>query len=258
MDEHSHNDTVFTSKVLPDSSIDVITSECAKSMSATELIQRISNKPLELQTVPEIVKISPEKCELEGTKKEIEIKVTIADVHLLQQFLEKEGKFMSATQEQDEYFSPADPGRDFLNNKPIREWLRLRNAGERQSIDYKNWRYDADGRSNYCDEFKARVDDQALIHSELLANGFRTIVIVEKTRKTWHCEQYLISIDEVKNLGNFIEIEYDGDDPEVDPAQEANNMIALLERIGCTQIERNYVGYPFMVLFPERAQQEKK
>ena len=55
---------------------------------------------------------------------------------------------------------------------------------------------------------------------------------------------------------NNIEIEYIGKDNKVDPKKITEEMIEFLKKIDCGKITRNYVGYPFLLLFPEEVKYE--
>lgn len=55
---------------------------------------------------------------------EIEIKVRVSEVARLQAFLEKEATFIGKEYQKDEYFTPSH--RNFVNSRPVAEWLRLR------------------------------------------------------------------------------------------------------------------------------------
>ena len=87
---------------------------------------------------------------------EIEIQVNVENSKPLIEFLEKDGVFQSEKRQIDEYFSPAL--KDFLTTRPVAEWLRLRDADGKYSINYKNWHFDKNGKSHYCDEFETKLE----------------------------------------------------------------------------------------------------
>lgn len=184
---------------------------------------------------------------------EIEIQVRISDSKLLLDFLSANAKFRGEKFQKDEYFSPAH--RNFLDKKPIKEWLRLRESKE-NSLNYKNWHYDKVGKSHYCDEHESTIGDIEQTRKIFEVLDIKPIVIVKKTRKVWDYKDYEISIDSVKNLGDFVEIEYKGKDENVKPEIITGEMIKFLKDIGIKKIEQNFVGYPFLLLFPEDNQFE--
>lgn len=185
---------------------------------------------------------------------EIEIQVNVENPKPLIEFLKTNGKFQSEKHQLDEYFSPAH--RDFLNTRPVAEWLRLRDADGKYSINYKNWHFDENGKSHYCDEFETKIEGIEQAGKILSALNFKPIVAVDKFRKIWTFGDYEIAIDSVKNLGDFVEIEYIGKDEKADPKKITEEMINFLKKTDCGKITRNYVGYPFLLLFPEEVKYE--
>ena len=185
---------------------------------------------------------------------EIEIQVNVEKIKPLLKFLEKNAEFKSEKRQIDEYFTP--PHRDFLAVRPAAEWLRLRNADSKYSITYKNWHYDKDGKSHYCDEYETELKNLEPIKKIFKTLNFKTLTTVDKVRRTWNYKDYEISYDSVKNLGDFVEIEYIGNDKNPDPAKITDQMIKFLKTTGCGKIKRNYNGYPFLLLFPNQAKYE--
>ncbi len=184
---------------------------------------------------------------------EIEIQVKVEHVEPLLKFLQREARFGSEKRQRDEYFSPRDD--DFLNVRPIAEWLRLREAGGKHTINYKNWHFEKDSKSHFCDEYETTVEDVGQMKNILQVLHFRAITVVDKVRKTWVWKNWEIAVDAVKNLGDFVEIEYKGD-AGVDPKKETKAMILFLKKLGCGKIKINYLGYPFLLLFPQEAKYE--
>ncbi len=185
---------------------------------------------------------------------EIEIQVKIEKSQPLLNFLEKNAEFKTQKHQIDEYFTPVH--HDFTNVRPVKEWLRLRNAEGNYSINYKNWHFDDQGKSHYCDEYETKIEDLDKLKKILIALNFKSLTIVNKTRRTWLYKNYEIAIDSVKNLGDFVEIEYMGEEENFEPKKITEEMISFLKKIDCGKIERNYLGYPFLLLFPNEAKWE--
>ncbi|MBZ9569403.1 class IV adenylate cyclase [Patescibacteria group bacterium] len=187
---------------------------------------------------------------------EIEIQVNIENSKPLIEFLKKNAEFKSEKHQVDEYFSPAH--RNFIAVRPVNEWLRLRDSGGKYFINYKNWYFDKDGRSYHCDEYETEIENLIQLKKILEALNFQSLVKVDKIRKVWVYKNYEISIDSVKELGDFVEIEYIGKNKKVNPKKVTEEMINFLKNIGCGKIKRNYVGYPFQLLFPEEVKYEEQ
>ncbi len=186
---------------------------------------------------------------------EIEIQVNIENSKPLIEFLGKKGQFKAEKRQMDEYFSPAH--RNFIEIRPIKEWLRLRDSNGKYSVNYKNWHFDENGKSHYCDEYEAKIEDLAQVKKILDALNFKSLVKVDKVRKTWEYKDYEIDLDSIKGLGDFVEIEYIGKDERVNPEKITAEMMNFLKDLGCGRIKRNYVGYPFQLLFPDEVKFEE-
>ena len=65
---------------------------------------------------------------------EIEIQVNVENPKPLIESLKTNGNFQAEKHQLDEYFSPAH--KDFLATRPVAEWLRLRDADGKYSINY--------------------------------------------------------------------------------------------------------------------------
>lgn len=177
---------------------------------------------------------------------EIEIQAKIEKSEKLLAFLEKEAKFISEKKQIDEYFVPAH--RNFLDTRSVTEWLRLRNEGK-FTLNYKKWHYE-NGIGQYADEFESTIDDTDSVRKILLAVDCKSVVVVDKTRKKFMYKEYEIAFDTVKGLGDFVEVEYKGDNHSEHKKITAE-MIEFLKQNDCGKIELNNSGYPYMMLFPE-------
>ena len=80
--------------------------------------------------------------------------------------------------------------------------------------------------------------------------NFKKIAVVDKVRKVWTHGDYEIAVDAVKDLGDFVEVEL-LTDKEVDAPKIIAEMIDFLKKAGCGKLEKNSVGYPFMLLFKD-------
>jgi adenylate cyclase class 2 len=185
---------------------------------------------------------------------EIEIKVKVENSEPLLEFLEKSAEFQAEKHQIDEYFSPAH--RDFLKLRPTAEWLRLRNTDGSYSITYKNYHFDKEGRSRYCDEYESKIEDLDRVKKIFDVLNFKSLVIVDKIRKVWIYKDYEIAIDTVKGLGGFIEIEYFKESEKVNPEKITKEMMGFLKGLKVGKIEREHAGYPFMLLFKNEVKYE--
>jgi len=190
-----------------------------------------------------------------NNSKEIEIHVQIENSKQLKTFLQKKAKYLGEYHQIDTYYSPSH--RNFTKIRPIKEWLRLRDSSGKYYITYKNWHYDKAGRSHYCDEYESSIQDIKQLKRIFSALDIKPIVTVNKVRKVWGYEVYEISLDEIKNLGDFVEIEYKDKKSSKKPAEITQEMVRFLKKFNVGDISRNYLGYPFQILFPKEMEYEK-
>lgn len=183
---------------------------------------------------------------------EIEIQVRISETAKLQSFLKDKAVFVGESYQKDQYFTPAH--RDFVSVKPVAEWLRLRES-DTNAVTYKKWHFGANGKSQYCDEYETPVENIAQMRKIFAVLNIEPIITVEKTRKVWRYKKYEIALDRVTGLGDFVEVEYKASTT-ADPTQITSDMVEFLKQIGCGTIERNYKGYPFMLLYPQEVEFE--
>ncbi len=194
-----------------------------------------------------------ERGTLNKDSKEIEIKVRIEHPEVLEAFLKKNAKPAGDYRQIDEYFTPAH--RDFLAREPIKEWLRLRSEPGRYTVNYKNFYYNKEGKTTEADEFETQVSDVDIMRRIFRALDLKPIVIVDKTRHSWLYGDYEISIDHVSGIGTFIEIESKRTGK--DSKKITAGMMAFLRGMKVGKIERDYQGYAFLKLFPERSKFSK-
>lgn len=179
---------------------------------------------------------------------EIELQFKVENVQPLRELLERDAVFQYENSQVDEYFTPSD--RDFAAVRPVDEWLRLRSSGEKQTINYKLWHRQADGKSYHCDEYETNVGDLSKMRKVFEALRFRPMVTVHKVRKVWMYKDYEISLDTVRGLGDFVEVEYKGRRGDVDPKQINDEMLSFVKSVGCGKLQISYQGYPFLLMFP--------
>lgn len=141
----------------------------------------------------------------------------------------------------DMYFTPFHV--NFLEEKPITEWFRVRKTETGAELCYKNWGKE---KGTCCLEHEVVVSDCETILAILSKLGFREIIKVDKKRRTWRKNDLSISIDSVDRLGMFIEIEIVTSSS--DSAEALRILEAQLESLGAEVGERNYTGYPFMLI----------
>ncbi len=107
----------------------------------------------------------------------------------------------------DTYFYP--PHKDFLVSEEGRENLRVRKSKNKNELTYKRVIYNK-GQYSHSIEKSVEISDPEKIIEILKLLGFRIHFIVSKKRETFKEKKFKITIDDVKNLGIFVEIEWIG------------------------------------------------
>lgn len=185
---------------------------------------------------------------------EIEIQVQVENSKPLRAFLETKAEATGASRQIDQYFTPVH--RNFIAVKPVAEWLRVRDAEGRYSLNYKNWHYTENGKSTHCDEYETKVENLEQLQLILKALNLKPLVTVDKQRATYRYKEYEIALDHVEGLGDFVEVEYKGTNNE-NPTEITDQMVTFLKDLGVGKMYRNYVGYPFQLLFPDNVRLEE-
>ncbi len=153
--------------------------------------------------------------------------------------LEKQGDF-----QKDTYYNPAH--RNFLGNKPVSEWLRLRESKKGFTLNYKKWHNEDGNKTVFCDEFETKIENIEAFKKLFESLNFKELIVVEKNRTVWDYKNTEIAIDEVKELGNFIEIEANADFNSIEEAKQ--HLYFILKEIRAEVGEQDFEGYPFLLL----------
>jgi len=63
--------------------------------------------------------------------------------------------------------------------------------------------------------------------------NFPLLGTIDKKRETFKFEDFSITIDEVKDIDNFVEVEVDGEESEIE--QKKQECVEMLEKIGISR-----------------------
>ncbi|WP_254506736.1 class IV adenylate cyclase [Anatilimnocola floriformis] len=177
---------------------------------------------------------------------EVELKFHLTDAAALQRELAAFDIAWHAPEEQvDCYFN--HPARDFVQTD---EALRLRQMGSDNVITYKGPKLDAATKTRREIELPIAAGKDGLAHfGELLETlSFRRVAEVRKIRTkgtfTWQAWSVEVCLDEVAEVGSFVELEIQAEENTLAAARDA--ILALAARLNLTQTERR--GYLEMLL----------
>lgn len=179
---------------------------------------------------------------------EIELKYRLnSDVAVLREKLASLGHVETRSRQKDTYYNA--PHRDFLAGKPaVSEWLRVREEENTASINFKRWHpLDAVDKT-HCDEYESQIGDPEAVTLLLKSLDCKELGVVDKHREEWVTTDRAIAvaIDEVTNLGTFVEFEFKG---EADSIEAATGVLhEFVKNLGVEVGDRIKGGYPHMVL----------
>lgn len=177
---------------------------------------------------------------------EIEQKFPLDDPQAIRQSLDELGATFSPWIEQvDVYF--AHPSRNFTETD---EALRIRRVGEQNFVTYKGPKVDPQTKTRREIELALTPGDDGFgPFSELLeALGFRRVFEVRKRRLpgqlTWQGQVVHLALDDVADLGHFLELEQVADESHLEAAKSC--LANLAQRLNLTTSERR--GYLDLLL----------
>ena len=160
---------------------------------------------------------------------EIEIKSACDDPVKIESLLQELGaEFKATLLQRDTYFM--HPCRDF---KVTDEALRLRNENGEHTLHYKGPKIDAETKTR--EEIGLPISEPQLLLNILDRLGFKEAAVVEKHRKTYVLADIEIAIDEVTNLGSFVELEIQ--DADLEDAK--SRLFELMEKLGLRKTIRS-------------------
>jgi len=157
---------------------------------------------------------------------EIEIKATFDNKENIKNALKSLGAQEEKTKHQiDEYYN--HPSRDTRKTK---EYIRLRFKPE----DTKGiFAYHVNIADGVTKEYEVPVENLPVFHDILKGLNFPLLGVIDKKRETFKLGEFSITIDEVKDIGNFIEIETDGEESEI--AEKKAKCLEMLKKIGLSE-----------------------
>jgi adenylate cyclase class 2 len=153
---------------------------------------------------------------------EIEAKARIKSKRdIKRRILEAGGVYLRTETQEDAYFAHPDPERDFAKTD---EALRLRMVGKDYFLTYKGKKLDYQTKTR--EEIEIKIKDGPAIAEILDKLGFVKVKNVIKTREYYALDDYWVAIDDVMELGQFVEIEKHGEEYTPD------ELFKMMERLG--------------------------
>ncbi|MBZ1345272.1 MAG: class IV adenylate cyclase [Candidatus Nealsonbacteria bacterium] len=175
--------------------------------------------------------------------KEVELQVTIKNSISVEKKLRKVGKFIKTRRQVDKYFVP--PQRDFFEREPYIEYLRIRFEKEKNHLNYSFLHFGKDGWLRVTDEYETFIDKPKIVEEIFKKIGLIPKVTVIKTRKYFDCNNFEVILDQVKGLGNFMEIEAKKNFGGIQKTRKA--CLDFLKKLNIKYEMQAQMGYPRML-----------
>jgi adenylate cyclase class 2 len=144
---------------------------------------------------------------------EVEVKARVTSFREIRQALGEKARFMGSTHQADTIFGHPN----FLDqeSKIVEGGIvsRIRESGDRKVLEFKEVR--RDGKAL---ELKHEITDPIKIREFLDKLGFKEAFTINKVRETFLYRDFMVCLDTVEQLGQFIEVEANID-PGKDPGE---------------------------------------
>ncbi|MCS7122310.1 MAG: class IV adenylate cyclase [Archaeoglobaceae archaeon] len=161
---------------------------------------------------------------------EVEVKFKVEGE--IEDKVRKIAKFIKEKFEEDLYFS--HPCRNFAETD---EALRLRKDEEGFTLTYKGPKVEKETKSRH--EVKLKVESYEKAKDLLEKIGFKPFAEVKKIRRIYRTDDgIIICLDDVFNLGKFLEIEVEG---EIDKKEELFRIASILGYKREESIKKSYL-----------------
>src|SRR3989344_8336699 len=136
--------------------------------------------------------------------REIEIKLRVQNLEELEKKLTDSGLVISKEITQDDIvYAPKDVLEPFSNVKVGDTFMRIRKQNGVNTLTLKQQR----GVGLDKTEHETKIDNSEEMHQVLLLMGWKPVARVIKKRRKGSMGEYEVCLDEVEELGNFVELE---------------------------------------------------
>jgi predicted adenylyl cyclase CyaB len=179
--------------------------------------------------------------------KEIEILVEVYDDISKIKNLLKKYKYVGLKRTIDEYYY--DPKRKELKpdkNNQLSHCLRVRSKNDEYSITYKDDVFKND-KWLYSNEYESLIDDIDAIREIFKHLGFKKLLEIDNTKEKYKYNDYEIVLENVKDLGIFMEVEY-CTDLDVSVKDIKMDIQKFIDNMGLDVSEELNMGKPEMMI----------
>jgi len=180
--------------------------------------------------------------------REIEVKLKIKNFEDLENKLKEKGCVLSdPISQHDVIYSLKSSTEEFESSKAGDIIIRIRHLKDKAELNLKQQ------CSSEMDnlEYETEVKDPEEMNKILLTLGYSPIVEVKKTRRKGKLGEYEICLDEVEQLGTFVELEKMADD-NTNPEKIKEELFVELESLGLSRKDEETKGYDTQIYFKQK------
>lgn len=183
--------------------------------------------------------------------KEIEVLFEVPN-HSVEDLIARfsEYRFVGTLETTDEYFFNPGSGA-FAPSESLRltDSFRVRTKDGKNYIAVKKDHFLENDIWSYSDEYETEIGDADVMKHILHQLGFDQLVIIKNKKHTFISDEYEVVVEEVENLGVFIEVEsLDQEAEDEDVTRIKLEIIELLKRKGITVTGELNMGKPELML----------
>ena len=179
--------------------------------------------------------------------KEIEVLVEVYDDASKIKEIFKKFNYVGLKRTIDEYYY--DPKRDDLKpdeNNQLNHCLRLRQKNKEYSITYKDDVFD-NGKWLYSNEYETIVEDISMMRQIFNRLGLVKFIEIDNNKETYTYNDFEIVLEDVKDLGLFMEVEYCTNE-DVDVKEIKKNIEEFINSLNIKVSSELNMGKPEMYL----------
>ncbi len=174
---------------------------------------------------------------------EVEIQAIIKNSRDAERKIRKAGKFVKSREQTDQYF--VLPQRNFFAKNPPIEYLRVRHEKDRNHLNYSYLLFGKNGWLRATKEYETIVENPEVVEKIFKMINLIPMVKVVKTRKYFDCGNFEVTLDRIKSLGDFMEVEAKKDFGGIDKTRKACS--DFLNSLNIKYEVKKDMGYPRML-----------
>ncbi|MFH1072827.1 MAG: class IV adenylate cyclase [Nanoarchaeota archaeon] len=181
--------------------------------------------------------------------KEIEILVGVLDSREKALAALKKFTFHGMKTVKDVYFSHPENKRMQATGRSFpKEWLRIRTAEGKHYVAHKVDHFTQKHTWLYSDEFETEIMDVIAMQKILASLGYKRLVEIQNRKHVFLTKKYELVLEEVKDLGLFLEVEQINAKPREDVIRVRADIWKFVRALNINVSPELHVGKPELML----------